>query len=431
MGLKLHQKDYRRWLIWGVLCLAYITSVSHRMGMGVIRADLEDTFNMSAMAFAALGSVYFYVYMVMQIPAGMLLDSLGVRTTAAAGLVLAGAGSVLFGLSPTISLAFIARFLIALGVSVLFISILKIQSSWFQEREFGMLSGFAVLFENMGAILAQTPLVALVALLTWRYSFVLVGVAGVMIAGICFLLVRNKPSDIGLPPPSDCEMEKNKTKNVMKALLQVIKNPYTWPVSISYAGVNGSLMALTGTWGQSYFMEVYGMGGMKAAGYNTIILLGGAIAGLSIGWISDKVRKRKAPMIIMGIVYMLSWAVLVLIYGGKPPVAVLGALIFVMGLSSSSFVLAWACGKEVNNPEYAGISTAFVNSMGFLGIAIIPLVFGWILDRYANVMGSQQLYNSAFICCLVGAVVGCISMFFVKETNCRNISKDINLSAGL
>ena len=102
-----------------------------------------------------------------------------------------------------------------------------------------------------------------------------------------------------------------------------------------------------------------------------------------------------------------------------------------MGLSSDSFVLAWACGKEVNDPEYAGISTSFVNSMGFLGIAIIPLVFGWILDRYAGVMGGQQLYNRAFMCCLISAAIGYVSMFFVKETNCRNISKDINLSAGL
>ena len=266
------QKNYYRWLIWGVLCLTYIISVLHRMGMGVIRADLGDTFNMSAMAFAAVGSVYFYAYMVMQIPAGMLADSIGVRVTAAAGTALAGVGSVLFGLSPTVSLVYVARFLIALGVSVLFVSILKIQASWFHEREFGRLSGLAVLFENTGAILSQTPLVALVALLTWRYSFVLVGVAGMITAAICLLIIRNKPSDIGLPPPTNCETEKNKPKkqNVIRALSQVCKNPYTWPVGISYAGVNGSLMALTGTWGQSYFIDVYGMGEMKAASYNTI-----------------------------------------------------------------------------------------------------------------------------------------------------------------
>ena len=428
MKLKLMLKNYYRWFVWGVLCFAYIINIFHRMSMSVIRADLGNTFDLSAMTFAALGSVYFYVYMVMQIPTGMLVDSLGVRATAAVGTALAGGGAVLFGLSPTVFMIFTARFLTSLGISVVFVSILKIQSSWFHEREFGRLSGLTGLIGNVGALTAQTPLVALVSLLTWRYSFVAVGVAGMIVAGLCFLVIRNKPSDIGLPSPTGYRIEENKAEkqSVIRILGKVCKNPYTWPACISYAGIYGSIIAFTGTWGQSYFMKVYGMSGMKAANYNVIAILGAAIASISIGRISDKVQKRKAPMIILGTAYVLSWAVLVLVYGGKPPDSVLGLLIFIMGLSSASIVLSWACGKEVNNPQYAGISTAFVNSIGLSGAIIVPLIFGWILDRYANMMGSQQLYSKAFLCCLASTLIGYAALFFIKETNCRNISSDLN-----
>ena len=430
MRLKVRKMEKYRWLVWGILCFAYVIAIFHRMGMGVIRADMEETLNLSSMSFAGLGSIFFYVYMVMQIPAGILVDFFGVRNTAAAGSALAGAGSILFGLSPTIFMLFLGRFLVSAGVSVLFISILKIISNWFYEREFGTLTGLTNVVGSLGAILAQTPLVALVSMFTWRNSFVIIGVVGIVSAALCLLVVRNKPTDIGLPYVVSSETVKNKEgkANVVKVLIEVCKNPYTWPGSIAYAGFYGSILSLTGTWGPSYLMNVYGMSTVKAANYIIVIILGAATAGLSIGRISDRLSKRKSPMTIIGTVYLISWVILVVIYQGKPPVVILGVLFFTMGFSAATYVLAWACGKEVNNPLYAGISTAVVNSGGIFGAAVIPLIFGEILDKYSNILGNQQLYNKAFMSCLVSVAVGYAFLFFIKETNCRNIYNTLNHS---
>ena len=430
MGLKVRIMGNYRWLVWGILCFAYIIAIFHRMGMGVIRADMEKTLNLSAMSFAGLGSIFFYVYMVMQIPAGILVDFFGVRNTAAAGTALASTGSILFGLAPTILLLFLGRFLVSAGVSVLFISILKIISNWFYEREFGTLTGLTNVVGSTGAILAQTPLVALVSQFTWRYSFVIIGVVGIVSAALCLLVIRNKPADLGLLRVASSEKEKNKEEksNVVKVLIAVCKNPYTWPASIAYAGFYGSILSLTGTWGPSYLMNVYEMSTVKAANFIIIIILGAVTAGLSIGRISDRISKRKSPMTIIGTVYFISWMILVLIYQGKPPVFILGVLFFIMGFSAASYVLAWACGKEVNNPLYAGISTAVVNSGGILGAAIIPMVFGKILDKYSNILGNQQLYNKAFMSCLISVAIGYVFLFFIKETNCRNIYDTLNNS---
>ena len=134
-------------------------------------------------------------------------------------------------------------------------------------------------------------------------------------------------------------------------------------------------------------------------------------------------------MIITGTVFIIAWVILVLIYKGKPPEIVLGVLFFIMGYSAGSYILAWPCGKEVNNPLYAGISTAVVNSGGILGAAIIPFLFGKVLDTYANTLGSQQqLYNKAFMVCLAGVAIGYAFLFFIKETNCRNIYNTLNRS---
>lgn len=79
--------------------------------------------------------------MFMQIPVGFLVDSLGARKSVTIGTVFAAIGSIIFGLAGTVFLAFLGRVLVGLGVSVVFISILKILSTWFKESEFRTMSG--------------------------------------------------------------------------------------------------------------------------------------------------------------------------------------------------------------------------------------------------------------------------------------------------
>jgi len=206
-------------------------------------------------------------------------------------------------------------------------------------------------------------------------------------------------------------------------LAAVCRNFYTWPLLLMYACFYGPYIALTGTWGQSYLESVYGMSDVKAADYIIIPILGFLTASVLTGWASDRLLKRKLPIMIQGTIFLLSWAALTLIYKGKPPVTLLGVLFFAIGFSAAAYIPTWACGKEVNDPAYAGVSTAVVNSGGFVGAALIPLLMGRVLDRYSNIFDSRQLYNRAFLICLASVAIGYALIFFIKETNCRNVFK--------
>lgn len=63
-----------RLMVFGVLILAYMAVFFHRLAVGIVREDLIMEFNMSNIAFANLSSTYFYAYMLMQIPSGILAD---------------------------------------------------------------------------------------------------------------------------------------------------------------------------------------------------------------------------------------------------------------------------------------------------------------------------------------------------------------------
>ena len=168
----------------------------------------------------------------------------------------------------------------------MFISILKIISIWFYEKEFGTLTGLTNVVASMGSILAQTPLVVLVSRFTWRYSFVIIGFIGILSAALCFLVVRNKPADIGLPGAASSGKEgkrRRESQCISKCSLKSAETRIHGLQVLHNAGFYGAMVSLTGTWGPSYLTNVYGMSTVKAANFIIIIILGGTVAGFSIG----------------------------------------------------------------------------------------------------------------------------------------------------
>ncbi|HBG23285.1 MAG TPA: MFS transporter, partial [Peptococcaceae bacterium] len=248
-----------RWLIWGIMVLSYIVVFFHRMAAGVVKDDLIQSFNISATTFANLGATYFYAYMLMQIPAGILADTLGARKTVTAGTLLAGVGSILFGFAPTVTVSFLGRLLVGMGVSVVFVCILKILSVWFRPEEFSTMSGITSFIGNMGGLLAQTPLALMVAVFTWRNTFMAIGLASTLIAVLCYLVIRDYPADMQPQDNSAVSQQKKADKPSAKTFLQVITNKHTWPGFFLFAGFFGAYIAFSGTWGGSYMMDAYGV----------------------------------------------------------------------------------------------------------------------------------------------------------------------------
>ena len=178
----------RRWLALGVVALAYVLSFFQRFAPAGIAQDLAASFQTSAASLGVLAATYFYVYTVMQVPTGMLADTLGPRRILMLGGVIGGAGSVLFGMAPTLDIALAGRTLIGLGVSVTFIAMLKLIAVWFEENRFATLVGVCMLIGNLGSVLAGAPLSALAQATGWRGVFVGVGGLSLVLAAACWLI---------------------------------------------------------------------------------------------------------------------------------------------------------------------------------------------------------------------------------------------------
>jgi sugar phosphate permease len=188
-----------RWIIFWIMALGYLCVFFYRVCPSVVCLDIQKAFEVSACFMGFLTSAYFYPYVLMQFPAGLLSDSLGPRETITFFLSVAAIGSILFGVAPGADVALLARVVMGLGVSMAFIPMMKVLSRWFRTGEFTFMVAILNVIGGIGMLIAATPLVSISEWIGWRSSFQVTGLGTLFVAGLIWLFVRNKPQDNGWP----------------------------------------------------------------------------------------------------------------------------------------------------------------------------------------------------------------------------------------
>lgn len=413
-----------RWTAFAVVGLAYVLSFFHRFAPAAVSSDLQQAFQTSGAALGGLAATYFYVYTVMQIPTGVLVDTMGPRRVAVIGGVIGGIGSVLFGMADTLAIASVGRLLVGLGVSVMFIAMLKLNASWFHDRHFATATGATILLGNVGSLLAAAPLAWALNFVSWRTVFVSVGLFSLLLALLAWLLVRNNPGEAGLPSLRELDGKAAHPAHQghwYDGLLVVLRNRATWPGLWVNMGLAGSLFAFGGLWAVPFLHDVYGMDRTAATNHTTLLLAGFAIGAFFIGILSDRIGRRKPVMMVAALVWCLCW--LPLLFGVAMSSVVSYALFLVMGLAAPGFTLSWACAKEVNPPALSGMATSVVNVGAFLGTAIMQPLVGWAIDHAHEHHPDTALgladYQAGLGIMLGFSLLGLVATFFVRETYCR------------
>lgn len=421
-----------RWSIFAILILTYILVYFHRMAPGVVSEFLMAEFKTDGKGLGTLSAIYFFVYALMQIPSGVIADTLGTRTSVVAGNLVAGAGSICFGLAPGFEMACLGRFLVGLGVSVVFVAIMKNNSVWFHERVFALMSGLTLFIGNMGSVFAAGPLAQVLTLFAWRTVFFGIGIFSICLGVAGFLIVRNRPQDLGFDPPNPRPEKASagiSPGSWLGHLKSVVSQIRIWPGFWVQLGMVGGLYAFMGLWGIPYLRDVHALSRIQAADHMTVMLLSFAVGALFFGWFSDRIRRRK-PILIAGCTgYLLSWAGLVWLDWDP---GVQGFILFgLMGFWGASFVITFAAAKEIIHPDLSGMAVSVVNTGCFVGTAMMQPLFGFLADLNwdGSMAGSLRVYalsdyQTGFWAMMGFGLISLAAAFRVRETRGRNISGD-------
>jgi len=394
---------------------AFLLAFFHRLAPGAIAADLRATFHASSTVLGFIAALYFYPYALMQLPSGVLADSIGPRRLFTAGCVGAGIGSLVFAVAPNVGWLLVGRALVGFGVAVAFVSVLKLIASWYNEREFATWVGVLMLIGNVGGVLATVPLAWLTQYVSWRQVFVVAGVVSLVLAICIWLWVRDDPHDAGLAEQASVPQAHG---GWWDGVVRVATNRDTWPGFFMHLGMIGSYLTFAGLWAVPYLTDGLGLARPIATLHVTMMILGLAFGSFAVGTISDRVRRRLPLVRALALLYLASWLPWML--GWQLPLPLSLAASALMGIGISGASLAWALAKEVNAPALAGTATSVVNTAGFLGTALFQPMVGWVLDQTGT--GSTfDRYRMAAALLAAIALTGVIAAFRLRETRGRNI----------
>lgn len=410
--------------IWALGAGLYLIGFFQRVAPAVITRELTADFALTAAALGNLSALYFYTYVAIQIPTGVLVDHWGPRRVLTIGGALAAAGTLLFALAPAYALVGVGRLLVGAGVGVAFVSMLKLATHWVHPSRFALISGLALACGGIGGVSAGVPLRLAVNAFGWREVMVAASLVTALLALVTWLIVRDDPAERGLRSYSSQRAGTQSSHSMLGGIGEVFQHRNVWLIFIGCGAITGPMLAFGGLWGVPFLSSQYGMSTAQAAFVTSVMLIAWSVGSPVAGALSDRLRRRKMPLLVGGAFAALLWGIL--IYVPALPYAVLIAIMIGLGLSSGVVVIGFAFCKESAPAALGGTASGIANMGNMLGgMAMQPLIgllldFGWDGSMSGGVRTyGFSAYMGGFTLMLVWLLAGLAAFAFARETHAK------------
>ena len=399
-------------IAWLIAAVYYFYQYMLRSAPAVMMPELSDAFGIGALGVASLAGLFYYAYSPFSLVAGVAMDRLGPRRVMPIGAAAVGIGALLVATGST-ELASVGRFVQGAGGVFALIGAAYIATQNFPASRAATLIGATQMFGMAGGSAGQFLVGPMIAGGTpWSSFWVGMGIVGLGIGMLLFMLLpgsapRSAPAK---PAGSDNDW----ARAALRALATVFRNPQSWLCGI----ISGLLFVPTTifdmTWGVRYLQDAQGFDYTTAVMRSATVPLGWIIGCPLLGFVSDRLGRRK-PVIIAGALVLLGCLAWILF--GPPDVLPPYVLGIAMGIGSGAAMLPYTVIKEANPANLAGTATGVVNFLNFTFSALLGPVFGWLLIEVAA-GGDLRLehYQAAFQPMLYGVGLAIALTLVLRET---------------
>jgi sugar phosphate permease len=425
MEQKNHPPASLAWLVWGLGAAFYFTSFYHRVAPAVMTDPLMAEFGIGARELGQLSAFYFYSYVFMQIPTGILADHWGPRKLLTAGSLFAACGTFLFASATSIAAADLGRLLIGAAAGVVFVALLRLSTRWFPLRFYATISGIVLFVGVAGATFAGVPLHFFVESFGWRPVMVVVAVLHLVIGTGIWWIVRDDPAQRGFQSYAPTDRNAiSSAKALLDGLIRVLRYRNTWLLSLLTGGLAGPILAFAGLWGVPFLATHYGLSTAASAAIASTMLICYAVGGILLGSFSDRIGLRKPFMVFGSVISLLCW--LPVLFISNLPLWLLTALVVMIGLAGGAVIVSFACVRESVPAALAGTVSGVCNMGSMGGGMILQPIVGWMLDLHwrGTLVGGVRIYDlaayrSGFILIAASAALAILVSLFTVETRCR------------
>ena len=353
------------------ICLTYFVENFLRTVASALSPVLIPELGISRSAMGLLITGYFLIYGVMQLPAGVLANILGPRKSIIWFTALTCIGSILFWLSYRYELLFVAQVIIGIGTSVFYVNAVNLIIRCFPSGK--RATAIGVLSASMGiggfACYMGFPL-SIAYWGSWQELY-LVMLAVLLVNWVINIFVlRDSPQ-----PETLVKMER---KDIIGSFRDTLADKRFQPMLFTYILLAFNYVLFS--WGSQFFIEAKNLTYIEAGVVTSLGTIAGFLGCLIMGTISDRLRKRKTPLIIFFGIYLISLILLVLTPLGLP-VMIYAGLWALMGIGNSTWVLFFSMVGEVLPTRKANIGLGLLNGFSIIFSSSLTPFYGGLVDQ--------------------------------------------------
>ncbi len=410
-----------RWVCFCIMCVGFVLVKVAAFGPAVIAPDLIAEFTIGPTELGIMAAFYLWGYAAIQIPTGVLADTLGPRRAVTIFMLVAAVGTFVFASALSYPMSLVGRGLMGLATGIVFVCTVKLLAHWFRPDEFATLNGILLMAGNLGTVAAAAPLALLVGVITWRPSFVLLSVLAAAIALLVFVLVRDSPNEsdgsIEVLSGSRPRQPVSQRLALREVAGPLLLNRNLWLLALYAFALYGALMSIQGLWAVPYLMDVYNLPCQAASNMLTMWPMGLIVGSPLSGYFSDRVLRTRKGVVLGGVLlFSLPFLVLSLRPTGLP-LELLYALFFFCGVTNSTVVVSFALLNDVLPRQIVGTATGIYNLWFFVGGAVYQQLTGSILSAFAIESGQTSVsgYRAVFLFCLVGVWAAAVAVLATRD----------------
>jgi len=373
-------------VVLGLLCLMYFLTYLDRVNISTAMAsnqflkEIPLTKTQAGLIFSAFA----YPYLLFQISGGWVADKFGARIALTiCGIIWAGA-TIMMGLVHGLIMMFVARVVLGFGEGATFPTATRAMSYWMPKSKRGYAQGITHAFSRLGNSVTPWLVATLIAAISWRGSFIVVGFVSLFWALLWGLYFRNDPrqhraitdEELAVLPPY---AEKKGVQVPWKRLgVRMI------PVIVVYFCYGWTLWLFL-SWIPSFFKNEYHLDLQSSALFSSGVFFAGVLGDTLGGIVSDKLFERTRDLNIARrnvVAVMMTLCCLSLV----PVLFTNDIRIVTLALSAGFFCAEftigpmWAIPMDIA-PKFSGTASGMMNTGSAFAAIVSPVVFGYIVDK--------------------------------------------------
>jgi MFS family permease len=163
------------------------------------------------------------------------------------------------------------------------------------------------------------------------------------------------------------------------------------------------------SWGNQFLIESKGLTYVEAGLVTSLGTVAGFVGCLAMGVVSDRLRKRKTPIIAFFGLFLLALVGIVLMPAGYS-VAIYAGLWALMGFGNSIWVLYFSMVGEILPLRKASIGLGLINGLSIIFSSVMTPLYGSLVDQ------TGSFFIPTLLSIGIAAVTFVVLLVYTKET---------------